>query len=208
MSAREDTPSRPVPLLPLRDLVVFPRMRVPLWVGREKSCRTIEEAVGREGKEIFLVAQRQERCDKVGPGDVFDVGGIGTVAKLFRLEDMLPLKVLVYVRRRGRLTRWIEREDFFEAEIAELPEADAPSSGALIEQVRLAFTSFCVQQARMSPEDLSALLATAEAPRLASAIMSWLKLGFEDRQALLELPSASAQLERILALLGTEPASR
>ena len=205
MSARDGKAGRPLPLLPLRDIIVFPHMVVPLFVGREKSIRALEQAVTLEGKEVFLAAQKKAKTNEPGAGDIFDVGVIGTVVQLLRLADG-TVKVLVEGRRRGRVTRWLEREAFFEAEIVELPERAERTIelDALVRQVQQAFDTFVKLQKRVSPEELMSIQAIDEAPRLADTLIPKLSLKLEDRQALLETPSARDRLERIYELMQAE----
>src|SRR5260221_8182372 len=113
---------RLVPLLPLRDIVVFPHMVVPLFVGREKSISALEEAMAKGGsKEIFLSAQRKAKTNEPVPEDIFAVGTIGTIIQLLRLPDG-TVKVLVEGKRRARIRRFVEQEKFFAVEADEIPE--------------------------------------------------------------------------------------
>src|SRR6266700_1511337 len=113
---------RRVPLLPLRDIVVFPHMVVPLFVGREKSISALEEAMGKGGyKEIFLSAQRKAKTNEPVPDDIFTVGTIGQIIQLLRLPDG-TVKVLVEGKRRARIRKFVSNEEFFVVEVEELPE--------------------------------------------------------------------------------------
>src|ERR671938_1705073 len=124
MSDRQDDKRVPrrVPLLPLRDIVVFPHMVVPLFVGREKSISALEEAMAKGGyKEIFLSAQRKAKTNEPVPEDIFTVGTIGTIIQLLRLPDG-TVKVLVEGKRRARIRRFADNAEFFEVEVDEIPE--------------------------------------------------------------------------------------
>lgn len=203
MSAREGTQSRSLPLLPLRDLVAFPGMRLPLFVGREKSIRTLEVAVKGEGKEIFLVAQRQARANDVQAEDLFEVGAVGRVAAMLRLPDGTR-KVVVEARRRGRVACWLEHETYFEAEIEERPESAEPSRAldALVLEVRHAYDTLV--ERKEPPEDLASTQGIDGAvPRLSRPLSRALSLSLEDRQALLEA-SVRGRLEQILSHLQAE----
>src|SRR5437868_13529547 len=113
---------RRVPLLPLRDIVVFPHMVVPLFVGREKSISALEEAMGKGGyKEIFLSAQRKAKTNEPVPDDIFTVGTIGTIIQLLRLPDG-TVKVLVEGKRRAAIRRFTQTEGCCTVEIEEVPD--------------------------------------------------------------------------------------
>src|ERR1700753_1055865 len=109
---------KPLPVLPLRDIVVFPHMVVPLFVGREKSISALEEAMGKTGspasgyKEIFLSAQKKAKTNEPVPDDIFTIGTVWTIIQLLRLPDG-TVKVLVEGKRRARIERFIPNEGFF-----------------------------------------------------------------------------------------------
>src|ERR1700685_56251 len=126
MPARHDEKKGPrrVPLLPLRDIVVFPHMVVPLFVGREKSISALEEAMGKGGaggKEIFLSAQRKAKTNEPIPEDIFTLGTVGTIIQLLRLPDG-TVKVLVEGKRRAAIRKFTQTDGFFTVEIDEIPE--------------------------------------------------------------------------------------
>src|SRR5258708_26454129 len=113
---------RRMPLLPLRDIVVFPHMVVPLFVGREKSISALEEATGKGGyKEIFLSAQRKAKTNEPVPDDIFTIGTVGTIIQLLRLPDG-TVKVLVEGKRRAAIRPFTQTESFFTVEIEEMPD--------------------------------------------------------------------------------------
>ena len=129
MSDRHDEKRGPrrVPLLPLRDIVVFPHMVVPLFVGREKSISALDEAMGKGGdKEIFLAAQRKAKTNEPMPEDIFTIGTIGTIIQLLRLPDG-TVKVLVEGKRRATVRRFTQTDGFFMVEIEELPDVQERS---------------------------------------------------------------------------------
>src|SRR5688572_2980126 len=107
---------RALPLLPLRDIIVFPHMVVPLFVGREKSINALEEATS-HNKEILLAAQRKAKTNDPTPEDIFPVGTIGTIIQLLRLPDG-TVKVLVEGKRRARVKRFVANEEFFLCDVA------------------------------------------------------------------------------------------
>src|SRR6187401_1820042 len=119
-SDKPGVPRRPLPALPLRDIIVFPHMVSQLFVGREKSIAALDEAMS-QGKEIFLAAQKSAKTNDPGPEDIYAVGTIGVIVQLLRLADG-TVKVLVEGQRRGRIRRFIETDGFFRVEVEEIPE--------------------------------------------------------------------------------------
>src|SRR5437764_12883517 len=115
----------PLPLLPLRDIIVFPHMVVPLFVGREKSIAALDSAMGKD-KEILLAAQKKAKTNEPAPDDIFPVGTIGTIVQLLRLPDG-TVKVLVEGKRRARLRRFVSDEKYFAVEVDEIPEPNEKS---------------------------------------------------------------------------------
>jgi ATP-dependent Lon protease len=115
--------TNPIPLLPLRELVVFPQQVVPLFVGREKSVRAIEESQ-REGKYIFLAAQKDARTSNPGPKDIYTTGTLGEVVQLIRLADG-PIKVLVEGKCRAKVKKFVREDDFMLVDVEEIvPNAE------------------------------------------------------------------------------------
>src|SRR6185369_15876373 len=115
-----------LPILPLRDIVVFPHQPVPLFVGREKSVRALEEAMRSEGKQILLATQKDKDDDDPSPAAIYDVGVVATVLQLLKLPDG-TVKVLVEGRSRAAIARFTEQTEFHEAEIAPVQEDGAGS---------------------------------------------------------------------------------
>src|SRR3977135_322802 len=116
---------RTVPLLPLRDIIVFPHMVVPLFVGREKSIAALEEAMSHD-KDILLAAQKKAKTNEPAPDDIFEMGTLGTILQLLRLPDG-TVKVLVEGKKRARILRYANHEKFFLVEAEEVPEASERS---------------------------------------------------------------------------------
>ena len=112
---------RVVPLLPLRDIIVFPHMVSQLFVGRERSINALDAAMARD-KDIFLAAQKNAKTNEPSPDDIFQVGTLGTVMQLLRLPDG-TVKVLVEGKRRARIKRFAQTDEFFLTEVEEIPEA-------------------------------------------------------------------------------------
>src|SRR5438874_4665343 len=111
-----------LPLLPLRDIIVFPHMVVPLFVGREKSIAALDQAMA-QSKEIVLAAQKKAKTNEPTPDDIFAVGTIGTIIQLLRLPDG-TVKVLVEGKRRAKIRRFSDNTDYFEVEVEEIPEVN------------------------------------------------------------------------------------
>src|SRR6187401_1363839 len=120
-SDKPGVPRRPLPALPLRDIIVFPHMVSQLFVGRERSIAALDEAMT-QNKEIFLAAQRSAKTNDPTPDDIYAVGTLGTIVQLLRLADG-TVKVLVEGRQRARVKRYNDSNDFFSVEIEEIPEA-------------------------------------------------------------------------------------
>src|SRR3990167_3881488 len=118
-----------LPILPLRDIVVFPHQPVPLFVGREKSVRALEEAMRGEGKEILLATQKDKDDDDPSPQAIYDVGVVATILQLLKLPDG-TVKVLVEGRARAAVSRFTDQTDYYEAEIAFISEDGGASAEA------------------------------------------------------------------------------
>ena len=143
-----------LPLLPLRDIIVFPHMVVPLFVGREKSIRALEEAMAGD-KEILLAAQKKAKTNEPAAEDIYGVGTIGTIIQLLRLPDG-TVKVLVEGKRRGRIKRFVPHETCFLCEVESMEELASPSVEleALVRQVQSTFEAYIKLNKRIAPETL------------------------------------------------------
>ena len=156
--------STAMPLLPLRDVVVFPHMIVPLFVGREKSISALESAMKYE-KSIFLVAQKNAKKDEPQEEDIYDVGTIGTIIQLLRLPDR-TVKVLVEGRIRGVIKEYLHDEEFFYAkveEIAELPDPDLQMTDALMRSIKESFEAYLKLSKKVHVE-ISSTIAAMDDP--------------------------------------------
>jgi len=197
-------PPRPLPLLPLRDMVVFPGMVVPLFVGRERSIAALEAAMAGD-KEILLVAQRRAKINDPQPGDLYRIGTLGSVIQLLRLPDR-TLKVLVEGRQRAKLGRFLEENPYFLVE-ATLP-ADSATPGveleALIRAVRTTFEACVKLNKQIPPEMLLSINGIEDPGRLADAIAANLRLKQSDKQEVLELDGPVRRLERLYELMQAE----
>ncbi len=192
------------PVLPLRDIVVFPHMIVPLFVGREKSVRALEEVMG-DDKQILLVAQKNAAQDDPGPDDIHRVGTVGTVLQLLKLPDD-TVKVLVEGGRRARISDFTDRADFFEAyaTVLDEPPADNPEVEALGRTVASEFEQYVKLNKKVPAEVVVSINKIDDPSKLADTIASHLALKIADKQALLEIESVSERLEKIYAMMEGE----
>ncbi len=188
-----------LPVLPLRDIVVFPHMIVPLFVGREKSVRALE-AVMKEDKQILLVAQKNAGQDDPGADDLFQIGTISTVLQLLKLPDG-TVKVLVEGGRRARVAGFKETAPYFEAfvEKIEEPPVEGRETEALARTVVTQFEQYIKLNKKIAPEVLVSVNQIEDASKLADTIASHLGLKIPEKQELLELPSVAARLEKVFA---------
>ncbi|WP_297493145.1 endopeptidase La [Acidocella sp.] len=184
-------------VLPLRDIVVFPHMIVPLFVGREKSVRALE-SVMKEDKQILLVAQKNAAQDDPAAGDIYSVGTISTILQLLKLPDG-TVKVLVEGLRRARITSFKETEDFFEVVAA--PIEDRAEEGKEVEAlgrtVVAQFEQYIKLNKKIAPEVLVSVNQIESPSKLADTVASHLGLKISERQELLELDSTAERLERV-----------
>ncbi|HEY2481323.1 MAG TPA: LON peptidase substrate-binding domain-containing protein, partial [Caulobacteraceae bacterium] len=176
-----------LPVLPLRDIVVFPHMVVPLFVGREKSVHALEEVM-KTDKQVLLVTQKDRDQDDPTPADIFEVGVLASVLQLLKLPDG-TVKVLVEGKARAAVRAYTGREEFYEAEVVQIAEeGGAPDetealSRAVIEQ----FEAYVKLNKKVPPEALAAIHQITEAGRLADNIAAHLAVKIGDRQQLLEI---------------------
>lgn len=200
------TPVSPLilPVLPLRDIVVFPHMIVPLFVGREKSVRALEDVM-RSDKQIMLVAQKDAANDNPGEDDVYRVGTIATVMQLLKLPDQ-TVKVLVEGSTRARIRRFVDNAGFFQAEveIIEAPLKGTPEEIALMRSVSAQFEQYANLSKKM-PQDVLVSVEQIDNPaKLADTIASHMQIKIPEKQGLLEILPATERLEKILAMMEGE----
>jgi ATP-dependent Lon protease len=193
-----------LPLLPLRDVVVYPHLVIPLFVGRAKSVRALELA-SENNKQIFLVAQKSPNNDEPDASDLYDVGTIATVLQMLKLPDG-TVKVLVEGVHRARVVEFVETEDCFAAKtelIENAPEDDSETQ-ALMRTVFTQFDQYVKLNKKIPPEILTSLATIDDAGRLADTITAHLTLKLEEKQSILEMFSVSQRLEHLLSLLESE----
>ncbi len=192
------------PVLPLRDIVVFPHMIVPLFVGREKSVRALEDVM-KDDKQILLVAQKNAAQDDPQPADIYTVGTIGTVLQLLKLPDG-TVKVLVEGGARARVTGWSENTNFFQAYAEPVPDKAGAASEmeALVRTVVGQFEQYIKLNRKIPPEVLVSVNQIDDPGKLADTVASHLALKIPEKQELLELETVAQRLEKIYASMEGE----
>ncbi len=196
---------RVVPLLPLRDIIVFPHMVSQLFVGRERSINALDAAMTRD-KDIFLAAQKNAKTNEPAPDDIFQTGTLGTVMQLLRLPDG-TVKVLVEGKKRARTKRFAQTDEFFLVEVEEIPEVTQRSVEveALMRSVQAAFEMYVKLNKKVQPEVLMSVQTIDDPARLSDTIVANLPtIKLSDRQSLLETDDASKRLERLHELMQAE----
>jgi len=204
MTASFSADSRVLPLLPLRDVVVFPHMVIPLFVGRPKSIKALEAAM-EEGKNVVLVAQKSAAKDEPNPEDLYDVGTVSTILQMLKLPDG-TVKVLVEGVQRARIERVLIEKPNFEAEI-ELIASEEPDSNeveAMRRTLLAQFDQYVKLNKKIPPEVLTSLSGIDGAGRLSDTIAAHLPLKLEQKQQILEMFHVGRRLEQLLQLLETE----
>ncbi len=193
-----------VAVLPLRDIVVFPHMIVPLFVGREKSVRALE-AVMKEDKQILLVAQKNAAQDEPSADDIFRIGTVSTILQLLKLPDG-TVKVLVEGGRRARITSFKETDAYFEAFTEDMPDQDGDPKEleALGRTVIGQFEQYIKLNKKIAPEVLVSLNGIEEPTKLADTIASHLNLKIAEKQELLETAPVGERLERVFGHMESE----
>jgi len=192
------------PVLPLRDIVVFPHMIVPLFVGREKSVRALEEVMTEE-KQILLLTQKNAADDDPSNDGLHRIGTLATVLQLLKLPDQ-TVRVLVEGKGRARVTGFSPRTDFFQANIEMIPdsEGDEKETEALIRTAKANFEQYIKLNKKVPAETLASVAQIEDAAKLADTIASHLSVKIADRQQLLETLDTAARLEKVLALIESE----
>ena len=192
------------PVLPLRDIVVFPHMIVPLFVGREKSINALEEVM-RADKQILLATQKDAGDDDPSPEAIFEIGTLATVLQLLKLPDG-TVKVLVEGRDRAQILRYTERDNFFEAEARILTETvgEEVEVEALARSVVSEFENYVKLNKKVSPEVISAVANIEDHSKLADTVAHHLAVRIPEKQEILGLTSVAERLEKVLGLMESE----
>lgn len=193
-----------LPLLPLRDLIIFPHMMMPLFVGREKSINALEEAMSKQ-TDIVLAAQKDAKTNNPESKDIFAVGTIGTIIQLLRLPDG-TVKVLVEGKKRVKIKNFVNNENFFVVACEPLEEdlSNIVEAQALVRSVKSTFETYVKLNKRIPPEILMRVSTIENPGELADIIVAQLNLKLEDKQAVLEIIDPSKRLEHLLNLMTGE----
>ncbi|MBU2117114.1 MAG: LON peptidase substrate-binding domain-containing protein, partial [Alphaproteobacteria bacterium] len=196
--------SKVLPVLPLRDIVVFPHMVVPLFVGREKSVRALDEIMKGE-KQILLATQKNSVDDDPAADAIYPIGVLATVLQLLKLPDG-TVKVLVEGKRRARLTRFTDQSEYFEAEAVVLDDeiADPARAEALSRAVIEHFEHYVKLNKKVPPEALSSIPQITDASKLADSVAAHLSVKIADKQKLLETFDVAGRLEQVYGLMEGE----
>ncbi|MBO6559103.1 MAG: endopeptidase La [Nisaea sp.] len=200
----KETGTASYPVLPLRDIVVFPHMIVPLFVGRDKSVRALEDVM-KDDKQILLVTQKNAADDDPSPDEIYTVGTIGTVLQLLKLPDG-TVKVLVEGVQRARITDFKDNEDFFEAyaEVMTDADSDEPEKEALARAVVSQFEQYIKLNKKIPPEVLVSVNQIEDPAKLTDTIASHLALKIAEKQELLESETVIDRLERVYGFMEGE----
>ncbi|WP_133471008.1 endopeptidase La [Paraglaciecola marina] len=193
-----------MPVLALRDVVVYPHMVIPLFVGREKSIRCLEAAMDKD-KQIFLVAQKDAGVDEPGQDDIFTVGTIATILQLLKLPDG-TVKVLVEGNQRGAIDTFVSSDDFFVADISSSVDEEINESEqeVLIRSAISQFEGYVKLNKKIPPEVLTSLSGIEDAARLADTMAAHMPLKLAEKQKVLEMLSVTERLEYLMALMESE----
>ncbi|HEY7166658.1 MAG TPA: endopeptidase La [Candidatus Binatia bacterium] len=193
-----------VPLLPLRDIVVFPHMVVPLFVGRQRSIKALEEATQKQGP-IFLSSQKDAKTNEPTEEDIYKIGTLGTVVQMLKLPDG-TVKVLIEGKKRAQVSRFINNPDFFLVEVQEATEvADRNTEvEALTREVHSTFENYVKLKKKIPPEMVMSVSSIDDPARLSDTIVAHLGIKLGDRQNLLETFNAAERLEKVLAHMRAE----
>ena len=193
-----------LPVLPLRDVVVFPHMVIPLFVGRKKSIKALERAM-EAGKEIMLVSQKSASEDDPTTETIHEVGTVANILQLLKLPDG-TVKVLVEGEHRARIARYKETEEYFFADVVLLAgeEVDEREVEALTRSVLSTFDQYVKLNMKIPPEILTSLAGIDDAGRLADTIAAHLSLKLDEKQQVLAITNVQDRLERILTVMASE----
>jgi len=193
-----------IPVLPLRDVVVYPHMVIPLFVGREKSIRCLEAAMEQD-KKVLLVAQKDASTDEPTVEEIFSVGTVANILQMLKLPDG-TVKVLVEGGQRARLERMIDDKDFFVGEaqyIASTP-IEEKDQDVLVRSAIGQFEGYIKLNKKIPPEVLTSISAIDDAARLADTMAAHMPLKLEDKQKVLEIASVSERIEFLMAMMESE----
>ncbi len=200
----EQTSGGRIPLLPLRDIVVFPHMVVPLFVGRPKSIQALEDAMAGD-RQLVVAAQRVAGEEDPTPEDIYSIGTLGTIIQLLRLPDG-TVKVLVEGKTRARIRDFAAVEPYFAVEIEALDDdgADTPEAEALVRSIHTTFESYAKLNKKIAPEIVNSVAAISDPGKLSDTVVAHLNLKLPDRQKLLEVAATAERLEEVFSRMQAE----
>jgi len=195
-----------IPLLPLRDVVVFPHMIVPLFVGREKSIAALESAMKYE-KGIFMVAQKNAKKDDPAEEDIYRTGTIGIIIQLLRLPDG-TVKVLVEGKSRGAIEEYLKNDDFFLVKVNDIEDIDDDPNDvrkqALMRSIKESFELYLKLSKKVHVEMMGTIAAIEDPSKLADVVVTHLNVKLEDKQKIIEIYNIGERLESIYSLMLSE----
>ncbi len=193
-----------LPLLPLRDVVVYPHMVIPLFVGRDKSIQALEKAMAGD-RRVLLVAQKNAQDDDPGPGEIYEVGTLSTILQMLKLPDG-TVKVLVEGAARANITEFRDCGDYFAAlaDIQESMPVEARRSEVLTQTLYSKFEQYVQLSKKVGTEVLNSLTEVDDPERLADTVSAHMVLKIEDKQKILEVEDIFERLEYLIALIETE----
>jgi ATP-dependent Lon protease len=203
---KKDNPSQTaaVPLLPLRELIVFPHEVYPIFVGRQKSIKALEVSEAQK-RPILLVAQKDAKVAEPSPQDLYTVGTLGVVVQLLRLPDG-TVKALLEGKKRARIVRYLQQDDYFQVEVEEIDEVCDRTTEveALIRSVTSTFDNYVRLNKKIPPEMVTSIASVDDPGFLADKLVGHLSIKLEDKQALLETTNPAERLEKILGYMKSE----
>ncbi|UDG81408.1 Lon protease [Candidatus Profftia lariciata] len=193
-----------IPVLPLRDVVVYPHMVIPLFVGREKSVKCLEAAMNND-KKILLIAQKDASTDTIGVTDLFSVGTIASILQMLKLPDG-TVKILVEGLQRVKITNLSDSGDHFAAQVEylEIKKMDEREQEILVRTIINQFESYIKLNKKIPPEVLTSLNSIADAAKLADTIAAHMPLKLHDKQSVLEISDVTKRLEYLMTLMESE----
>ncbi len=196
--------TRAYPVLPLRDIVVFPHMIVPLFVGREKSIKALEEVM-RSDTFILLATQKNASDDDPATNSIYEVGTLASVLQLLKLPDG-TVKVLVEGAQRGKVLKYTDRSDYYEASAVVLEDVvgEKVEAEALARSVVTEFENYVKLNKKVSPEVVGVVQQIEDYAKLADTVASHLAVKIPDKQGILETMSVAERLEKVLGLMESE----
>ena len=204
MSEMVETQLSAIPILPLRDVVVYPHMVIPLFVGREKSIQALEAAMDND-KQILLVAQKSAAKDEPSQEDLYQIGTVSSILQLLKLPDG-TVKVLVEGNKRANIVHFLGQEEYFTAQIKELePEVvDERESEVLIRSLTTQFDQYVKLNKKIPPEILTSLSSIEEAERMVDTIAAHMSLKLDEKQKILEVVDLRDRVEHLMVLMESE----